>query len=88
METTLNAGQHNFNFVVRPKDSDRTGDSGGGGDARPTGERGMSLLVAIPCFNEAESIAGVIAGMPARVEGIDILTVLVVDDGSTGAFFR
>lgn len=48
----------------------------------------MSLLVAIPCFNEAESIAGVIAGMPARVEGIDILTVLVVDDGSTGAFFR
>lgn len=41
------------------------------------------LLVIMPALNEAESIDGVIREIPERIEGIDSIEVLVVDDGST-----
>lgn len=41
------------------------------------------LLIAIPCLNEAETIADVISAIPATIQGIDEITTLVVDDGST-----
>lgn len=42
----------------------------------------MALGVVIPAFNEAEKIGAVLADMPEKVNGHDVL-VLVVDDGST-----
>ena len=45
---------------------------------------GQRLLVQIPCLNEAESIARVIASIPRRTEHPDVrVEVLVIDDGSS-----
>lgn len=43
----------------------------------------MHLLVGIPAFNEAATIRDVIAAIPQRIDGIDEITVVVVDDGSS-----
>lgn len=42
----------------------------------------MYLLVAIPCFNDAETIRGVISRIPKEMAGVSRISVLVVDDGS------
>ena len=42
-----------------------------------------SLLIAVPCLNEAATISEVIASIPAKIAGVDSIVVLVVDDGST-----
>jgi glycosyltransferase involved in cell wall biosynthesis len=43
----------------------------------------MKLIIQIPCFNEEATLAATLADLPRRVEGIDRVEVLVVDDGST-----
>lgn len=43
----------------------------------------LSLLVAIPCLNEAATIADVVANVPREISGIARVDVLVVDDGSS-----
>jgi glycosyltransferase involved in cell wall biosynthesis len=43
----------------------------------------MKLIIQIPCYNEAATITEVIAAVPRHIEGIDVVEVLVVDDGST-----
>lgn len=43
----------------------------------------MKLVIQIPCFNEEASIAGVIGAIPKKIDGIDEIVVLVVDDNST-----
>jgi len=43
----------------------------------------MKLIVQIPAFNEAATIAQVVRDVPRRIEGIDRVEVLVIDDGST-----
>jgi glycosyltransferase involved in cell wall biosynthesis len=43
----------------------------------------MKLVVQIPALNEERTIAQVIQAIPARIEGVDEIRVLVVDDGST-----
>ena len=45
----------------------------------------MKLIVQIPCYNEADTLPGVVAAIPRRIPGIDQVEVLVVDDGSTDA---
>jgi glycosyltransferase involved in cell wall biosynthesis len=45
----------------------------------------MKLIVTIPAFNEAATIADVIREIPRRIDGVDTVEVLVVDDGSTDA---
>lgn len=42
----------------------------------------MKMLIALPCFNEGETIKKVIADIPRTYEGIDQVHILVVDDGS------
>ena len=42
----------------------------------------MKLLIALPCFNEAEKIAQVLTSIPRTYEGFDFVRLLVVDDGS------
>lgn len=43
----------------------------------------MKLLIALPCFNEAEKIQEVLRGIPTAYPGVDMVRLLVVDDGST-----
>ena len=43
----------------------------------------MKLIVQIPCLNEEGTIAGTIRDIPRRIEGVDAVEVLVINDGST-----
>jgi glycosyltransferase involved in cell wall biosynthesis len=47
-----------------------------------TSNQGLSLLVAIPCLNEENTIADVIARVPGEIDGIRRIDILVIDDGS------
>ncbi len=42
----------------------------------------MKLIVQIPCFNEEGTLPETVAAIPRRIEGIDQVEILVVDDGS------
>lgn len=48
----------------------------------------MKLVVTIPAFNEEKTIARVIKEIPKKIEGIDRIEVLVIDDGSTDSTSR
>ncbi len=43
----------------------------------------MKLVIQVPCLNEAPRIAGVLAGLPRSIPGIDAVELLVIDDGSS-----
>lgn len=43
----------------------------------------MKLIIQIPCYNEADTLAGVINDLPRQLEGIDQIEYLLIDDGST-----
>ena len=43
----------------------------------------MKLVVFIPALNEEKSISDVILSIPRKINGIDKIEVLVIDDGST-----
>lgn len=43
----------------------------------------MKLIVQIPALNEAASLPDVLRAIPRRIEGVDTVEVLVIDDGST-----
>lgn len=42
----------------------------------------MKLIIQIPCFNEAETLARTLALLPRQIAGFDTVEVLVIDDGS------
>jgi glycosyltransferase involved in cell wall biosynthesis len=43
----------------------------------------VKLIIQVPCLNESEHLAGTIADLPRRIDGVDAIEVLVIDDGST-----
>ena len=43
----------------------------------------MKLIIQIPCFNEQDTLALVIADLPRTLPGVDQIELLVVDDGSS-----
>lgn len=43
----------------------------------------MKLVIQIPCFNEAETLAIALAELPREVDGFDVVEWLIIDDGST-----
>jgi len=43
----------------------------------------MKLIVQIPCFNEEKTLPLTFADIPKKIEGIDVIEVLIIDDGST-----
>lgn len=43
----------------------------------------MKLFIQIPCFNEAETLPVALADLPRKLEGVDEIKWLVIDDGST-----
>ncbi len=42
----------------------------------------MKLIIQIPCFNEAETLAIALAALPRQVTGFDSVEWLIIDDGS------
>src|ERR671917_1120045 len=42
----------------------------------------MKLIIQIPCFDEEEQLPAMLAELPRRLEGIDTVEWLIVDDGS------
>jgi glycosyltransferase involved in cell wall biosynthesis len=45
--------------------------------------RTMKLIIQIPCLNEEDQLPATLADLPRRVDGVDRVEWLVVDDGST-----
>jgi len=43
----------------------------------------MKLVIQIPCFNEEQTLPQTIRDLPKSIPGIDLIEILVVDDGST-----
>ena len=43
----------------------------------------MKLIIQIPCFDEADCLADAVAALPRRIDGIDRIEILVIDDGSS-----
>ena len=43
----------------------------------------MKLVIQIPCFNEEQTLPQTIRDLPKSIPGIDVIEILVVDDGST-----
>jgi glycosyltransferase involved in cell wall biosynthesis len=43
----------------------------------------VKLIIQIPCLNERDHLGPTLADLPRRIEGIDTIEVLVIDDGST-----
>lgn len=43
----------------------------------------MKLIVQIPCYNEKDTLPQTLAAIPRRIPGVDVVEILVVDDGST-----
>ncbi len=45
----------------------------------------LKLIVQVPCYNEAKTLPDVLAAIPREIEGIAIVEVQVIDDGSSDA---
>lgn len=43
----------------------------------------MKLIIQIPCYNEAETLAIALGALPREVKGFDCVEWLIIDDGST-----
>ncbi len=43
----------------------------------------VKLVIQIPCLNEAATLPLVLQSIPVKIEGVDDIVVLVIDDGST-----
>jgi glycosyltransferase involved in cell wall biosynthesis len=43
----------------------------------------MKLIIQIPCFNEEGTLALTLSELPRKLEGIDHIEILIVNDGST-----
>ncbi len=43
----------------------------------------MKLIIQIPCWNEENALPATLAALPRRLEGIDEIELLIIDDGST-----
>ena len=45
----------------------------------------MKLIIQIPCFNEAETLGIALDALPRKIEGVDEVEFLIIDDGRTDA---
>jgi len=43
----------------------------------------MKLIIQISCYNEEETIAETLQALPKKLEGIDKIEILIINDGST-----
>ena len=42
----------------------------------------MKLIIQIPCLNEAETLPETLRDIPRSIPGVDVIDILVIDDGS------
>lgn len=42
----------------------------------------MKLIIQIPCYNEAETLAIALNDLPKHIDGIDLIEYLIINDGS------
>ncbi len=42
----------------------------------------MKLVIQIPCFNEEQTLPQTVGDLPTSIEGVDVIELLVIDDGS------
>ena len=40
------------------------------------------LVIQIPCLDEAQTLPATLADLPRTIPGVDIIEILVIDDGS------
>jgi glycosyltransferase involved in cell wall biosynthesis len=43
----------------------------------------MKLVIQIPCYNEEKTLEIALKALPEKIEGVDDIEILVIDDGST-----
>ena len=43
----------------------------------------MKLIIQIPCYNEAATLRTTLDDLPRSIPGVDLVEILIVDDGST-----
>ncbi len=43
----------------------------------------MKIIIQIPCYNEAETLALAVQDLPKQINGIDTIEYLIINDGST-----
>jgi glycosyltransferase involved in cell wall biosynthesis len=43
----------------------------------------MKLIVQVPCYNEEHTLSQTVADIPRQIAGIDVVEILIIDDGST-----
>lgn len=43
----------------------------------------MKLIIQMPCYNEETTLAQTVADLPKKIEGIDTIEYLIINDGST-----
>lgn len=43
----------------------------------------MKLVIQIPCYNEEQALPVTLGALPERIEGIDEIEILIINDGST-----
>jgi glycosyltransferase involved in cell wall biosynthesis len=48
----------------------------------------MKLIIQIPCYNEEETLSITLRSLPRKLDGIDTIEWLVIDDGSTDGTVR
>src|SRR3989338_5127475 len=48
---------------------------------------GVKLFIQIPCYNEEKTLPFVLNDLPGRIDGIDEIYTIVIDDGSEDGTF-
>ncbi|MFQ5502346.1 MAG: glycosyltransferase family 2 protein, partial [Phycisphaerae bacterium] len=43
----------------------------------------MKLIVQVPCLNEEDTLPATLQDIPRKIEGIDTVEILIIDDGCT-----
>jgi len=43
----------------------------------------MKLIVQIPCYNEEQTLSETVKDIPRKIDGVDQVEILIIDDGST-----
>jgi glycosyltransferase involved in cell wall biosynthesis len=42
----------------------------------------LKLIIQIPCYNEAQTLASTLQSLPVKLTGVESIEILVIDDGS------
>jgi len=43
----------------------------------------MKFIVQIPCYNEEQTLLETVKDIPRKIDGVDQVEILIIDDGST-----